>query len=91
MTTPTQRRRFVEEDPNGANFAQFKQISVAYQVLSDPDLRRKYNEYGQKNGGGSEPAGGFQDPEEVFGSLFGGERCGLFIVMIATNRTGSMT
>lgn len=54
---------------------QFKEISIAYQVLSDPQLRRKYNEFGQKNGGGvAEPAGGFQDPEEVFGSMFGGER-----------------
>lgn len=55
---------------------QFKEISIAYQVLSDPALRRKYNEFGQKNGGGggSEPAGGFQDPEEVFGKMFGGDR-----------------
>jgi DnaJ-class molecular chaperone len=44
-------------------------------VLSDPELRHKYNEFGQKNGGGmSEPAGGFQDPEEVFGKMFGGDR-----------------
>jgi DnaJ-class molecular chaperone len=54
---------------------QFKQISIAYQVLSDPDLRHKYNEFGQKNGGGTaEPAGGFQDPEEVFGKMFGGDK-----------------
>jgi hypothetical protein len=38
-------------------------------------LRHKYNEFGQKNGGGSaEPAGGFSDPEEVFGKMFGGDR-----------------
>jgi len=54
---------------------QFKQISIAYQILSDPELRHKYNEFGQKNGGGStEPAGGFQDPEEVFGKMFGGDK-----------------
>lgn len=54
---------------------QFKQISIAYQVLADPELRHKYNEFGQKNGGGvAEPAGGFQDPEEVFGKMFGGDR-----------------
>ncbi|KAK4689264.1 hypothetical protein P7C73_g860, partial [Tremellales sp. Uapishka_1] len=53
----------------------FKEISIAYQVLSDADLRHKYNEFGQKNGGGmTEPAGGFADPEEIFGSMFGGER-----------------
>lgn len=55
--------------------AQFKQISIAYQVLSDPELRHKYNEFGQKNGGGvAEPEGGFADPEEVFGKMFGGDR-----------------
>lgn len=56
-------------------WCQFKQVSIAYQVLSDPELRHKYNEFGQKNGGGSaEPAGGFSDPEEVFGKMFGGDR-----------------
>ncbi|WWC65239.1 uncharacterized protein I303_107856 [Kwoniella dejecticola CBS 10117] len=61
------------DDPDAEE--KFKQISVAYQVLSDPQLRKKYNEFGQKNGGGAaEPAGGFQDPEEVFGKMFGGDR-----------------
>ncbi|WVQ85971.1 hypothetical protein IAT38_008139 [Cryptococcus sp. DSM 104549] len=61
------------DDPDAEE--KFKQISIAYQVLSDPDLRHKYNEFGQKNGGGmSEPAGGFADPEEVFGKMFGGDR-----------------
>lgn len=45
------------------------------QVLSDPNLRSIYNKNGQKKGGGGvEPAGGFQDPEVVFGTMFGGER-----------------
>ncbi|RSH86985.1 hypothetical protein EHS25_003473 [Saitozyma podzolica] len=61
------------DDPDAEE--KFKQISIAYQVLSDPDLRHKYNEFGQKNGGGmAEPAGGFQDPEEVFGKMFGGDK-----------------
>ena len=69
------------------NEPQFKEISIAYQVLSDPQLRRKYNEFGQKNGGGvAEPAGGFQDPEEVFGSMFGGER---FVDLIGVISIGS--
>lgn len=55
------------------NPAQFKQIAVAYQVLSDVDLRKKYNEFGQKNGGGGADEG-LQDPEEVFGKMFGGDR-----------------
>lgn len=61
------------DDPDAEE--KFKQISIAYQVLSDAELRHKYNEFGQKNGGGAaEPDGGFQDPEEVFGKMFGGDR-----------------
>ena len=46
-------------------------IAIAYQTLSDPKLRHKYNEFGSKE---SAPEGGFMDPEEVFGAIFGGER-----------------
>jgi len=49
----------------------FKKISEAYQVLSDPVLRKKYNEYGP--GKSSDPEGGFMDPEEFFKQQFGGE------------------
>ncbi|KAH9939664.1 DnaJ-domain-containing protein [Epithele typhae] len=49
----------------------FKEIAVAYQTLSDPELRRKYNEFGPKE---SAPDGGFIDPEEIFGTIFGGDR-----------------
>lgn len=42
-------------------------------MLSDPDQRKKYNEFGQKNGGGGNDAA-FHDPEEVFGKMFGGDR-----------------
>lgn len=40
-------------------------------MLSDPTLRKKYNEFGPKDGA---PEGGYVDPEEVFGTIFGGER-----------------
>lgn len=39
--------------------------------MSDPTLRKKYNEFGPKE---SAPEGGYVDPEEVFGAIFGGER-----------------
>uniref|UniRef100_A0A1D1XJY5 Putative J domain-containing protein C3E7.11c n=1 Tax=Anthurium amnicola TaxID=1678845 RepID=A0A1D1XJY5_9ARAE len=48
---------------------QFKKISDAYQILSNPDLRQKYNEYG-----GAEPEGGFVNPEDFFKQQFGGDR-----------------
>ncbi|KAL1929415.1 hypothetical protein VTP01DRAFT_1553 [Rhizomucor pusillus] len=57
-------------DPNAEE--QFKKISEAYQVLSDPKLRKRYNEYGEQNG--IKPDGGFVDPEEFFRQSFGGER-----------------
>ncbi|KAH9840675.1 DnaJ-domain-containing protein [Rhodofomes roseus] len=57
------------DDPNAEE--RFKEIAIAYQTLSEPELRRKYNEFGSKD---SAPEGGFVDPEEVFGTIFGGER-----------------
>ncbi|KAK9761971.1 DnaJ-like protein [Basidiobolus ranarum] len=50
----------------------FKEISEAYQILSDPVLRKKYNEYGPQNN--ITPEGGFADPEDMFRQQFGGDR-----------------
>lgn len=49
----------------------FKQISKAYQVLSDPVLRKRYNQTGNMS---DSPEGGFVDPAEFFKQQFGGER-----------------
>lgn len=57
------------DDPTAGD--RFTQIGIAYQTLSDPALRKKYNEFGAKE---SQPEGGFVDPEEVFGAIFGGDR-----------------
>jgi curved DNA-binding protein CbpA len=48
-----------------------KSISIAYQTLSDPQLRHEYNAFGPKE---SVPEGGFIDPEDVFGAIISGER-----------------
>jgi len=57
------------DDPRAEE--RFKEIAIAYQTLSDPALRKKYNEFGPKE---SAPEGGYIDPEEVFGAMFGGEK-----------------
>jgi DnaJ-class molecular chaperone len=46
-------------------------ILFCFQTLSDPDLRKKYNEFGSRE---SQPKSGFMDPEEFFSQLFGGEK-----------------
>jgi curved DNA-binding protein CbpA len=42
-----------------SHWRQFKEIAIAYQTLSDPVLRKKYNEFGPKE---SAPEGGYMDP-----------------------------
>ncbi|ESZ91923.1 DnaJ domain protein [Sclerotinia borealis F-4128] len=48
----------------------FQAIGEAYQVLSDEDLRKRYDKFGKDS---AQPGEGFADPAEFFGTIFGGE------------------
>jgi molecular chaperone DnaJ len=52
---------------------QFKEISEAYQVLSDQGKRQKYDQYGHQglNGSGFQPFTGFDEIFDSFGDIFG--------------------
>ena len=48
----------------------FKEVGEAYQVLSDPTLRSRYDQFGPE---GSTPEGGFADAHTFFREMFGGD------------------
>lgn len=57
--------------------AKFKEATEAYGILSDPDKRRQYDQFGHaafENGGGAGGFGGFDfggDMGDIFGDIFG--------------------
>ncbi|CAA19014.1 DNAJ domain protein Caj1/Djp1-type [Schizosaccharomyces pombe] len=57
------------ENPEAAR-EKFQKLAEAYQVLSDPKLREKYDKLGKV---GAVPDAGFEDAFEFFKNLFGGD------------------
>lgn len=55
------------DDPEAAS--KFQAISEAYQVLSDPNLRERYDKFGKEE---AQPSEGFEDPAAFAESIFGG-------------------
>ena len=56
------------DDPEAQ--AKFQAVGEAYQVLNDPALRKQYDEFGKDN---AVPQQGFEDAEEYFTAIFGGD------------------
>jgi len=74
-----------DTNPDPDAESQFKEVALAYEVLSDPQKRQRYDQFGDAgiggNGGGGAPfdaSGGFGDIFDAFfgGGGFGGQRGG---------------
>ncbi len=50
----------------------FKEIQCAYEILGDPDRRRRYDAFGDMGGGATGGFGAFTDIFDIFEQFFGG-------------------
>ena len=66
----------VNQDPEAE--ARFKEASEAYQILSDPDRRQRYDTFGRAgvDGGGGAGFEGFGGFGDIFDAFFGGQTAG---------------
>ena len=54
----------------GGDEAKFKEVSAAYEILSDPEKRAKYDKFGLE--GISDDGGSGRSPDDIFSMFFGG-------------------
>jgi molecular chaperone DnaJ len=63
---------------SGGDEEEFKELTTAYEVLSNPDARANYDRYGDPRGpqgagmGGGDPFSGFGDLSDLINAFFGG-------------------
>jgi len=70
-----------DKNPNNPEAAEkFKEVSEAYQILGDPQLKERYDKFGKES---VTPEGGFVDPKDVFKAIFGGGKFDDYIGDIA--------
>ena len=68
------RRKAVEHHPDkGGSEEKFKEVSEAYEILSDDEKRKNYDRYGKEGNpfGNSGGGGGFEDIFSQFSDIFG--------------------
>lgn len=66
-------------DKNPSAGEKFKEISMAYEVLSNPEKRKVYDQGGEqaiKEGGSGGGGAGFHSPMDIFDMFFGGDPFG---------------
>lgn len=62
------------EDPHGE--ARFKELAIAYETLSDPERRQRYDLFGPEGVGSADPGFGGGGLGDLFGMFFGGSPFG---------------
>ena len=65
------RQLHPDTNPDPAAADRFKQVAQAYEVLSDPEKRQRYDRYGAEGMGGGDPFGG-AGINDIFDAFFGG-------------------
>lgn len=80
-----------DKNPNDKEAEEtFKQISHAYEVLSDPNKRSKYDRFGENAFSGASGSGfGFHDPSDIFREAFGGAFGDIFESMFGFGSSAS--